>query len=449
MPELLCLGISYKTAPIALRERIALLAPDAETLCRQLVDLPTVHEAVAISTCNRTEVYLVGEAAAAEAALLAAMVERGNLDPSELRGAVFNPRNCDAARHLFSVTSGLESMVVGEAEIQGQVKRAYEAALAAGTTGPMTNRLFSAALRTGRRVRSETLIGAGHASVSSVAVALAEDVVGDLASRKVLIIGAGETSELTARALSERGVRTIFIANRRADRAHAIAERFGGSVSGLHELPEHLTDADIVVTSTSSPDPIIGAAELAEIIGARNGRPLALIDIAVPRDVDAACARLPGVSVYDIDDLNRSAAANLQVREDERRLAEAVIEDEIHRFAGWMGQREVMPTIGELRQYGTTIVEQVLAENAMRWESASPRDLARIDALARSLMQRLLHEPTVRLKGLEPTGSPAHGRVHVVRELFGLADDGSDAPADRELDGPEHEADVRALRPGQ
>ena len=177
---------------------------------------------------------------------------------------------------------------------------------------------------------------------------------------------------------------------------------------------------------------------------ARRERPLALIDLAVPRDIEPACARIDGVSLYDIDDLQQIAAENLGGREDERRAAEAIIEDEIRRFAGWLGQQEVAPVIGELRQYGAEIVDQVLTENAQRWESASPRDLARIDALARAVMQRLLHEPTVRLKGLEPAGSPAHGRVQVVRELFGLADADAAAPAAQDEGG--QVADVRPLR---
>lgn len=446
MVELLCLGISHKTAPIALRERVALMTGDAESLCKQLIELPTVDEAVAISTCNRTEVYLSGKARHAEPALLKAILDRGDLNPAELQAATFRPRNCDAARHLFSVTGGLDSMIVGEAEVQGQVKRAYEAALAAGTTGPMTNRLFSAALRTGKRIRSETLIGAGHASVPSVAVALAEETVGDLLTSKVVIVGAGETSELTAQALAARGVATVFVANRRADRAQAIADRFGGCVASLDMLPELLVNADIVVSSTSSPHPIIEASELASIAAERGGRPLMLIDLAVPRDIDPACARIDGVTLYDMDDLQQSAQKNLQVREDERRHAEVIVEDEIRRFAGWLGQQEVMPVISDLRQYGTDIVDQLLAENENRWETASPSDLARIDAMARSLMQRLLHEPTVRLKGMEPAGSPAHARVQVVRELFGLGVDGERAERDEALDGAAPEADVRALR---
>jgi glutamyl-tRNA reductase len=440
--ELLCLGISQKTAPVAVRERLALTTKDAQQLCAELVATDAVREAVAISTCNRTEVYLVGDPVGAETELLGRLAQHAGTRPTELAESMYAPRNCDAARQLYRVVSGLESMIVGEAEIQGQTKRAYEAALAAGTTGPLTNRLFTAALQTGKRVRSETAIGEGRASVSSVAVGLARDIMGpDLAKRDVVIIGAGETSELTAQALADEGVRTIFVANRHADRARAVAERFGGSVSSLHDLPQRLVEADIVVASTASPHPIIGVDELAVVMREREGAPLLLIDIAVPRDVDPACAELEGVSLYDIDDLQRVVHRTREVREAERVQAENVVEDEIQRFARWMGQLDVMPTIAALREHGDAIVEQVLAENAGRWESASPRDRARIEAMARSVMQRLLHEPTIRLKSVERDGG--HGRVQFARELFGLAEGVPEVP---QAADDAAEADVRPLR---
>jgi glutamyl-tRNA reductase len=441
--ELLCLGISHKTAPVAVRERLALTTKDAQALCRELVETEAIREAVAISTCNRTEIYLVGDPVGAETELLSRLAQRAGTRPTELTDAMYAPRNCDAARQLYRVVSGLESMIVGEAEIQGQAKRAYEAALEAGTTGPLTNRLFTAALQTGKRVRSETTLGQGRASVSSVAVGLARDLIGpELSARDVVIIGAGETSELTAQALAQEGVRTIFVANRRADRARSIAERFGGSVSSLHDLPDRLVEADIVVASTSSPHPIIGVDELALVMREREGAPLLLIDIAVPRDIEAACGELEGVTLYDIDDLQAVVARNRQVREDERTQAEEVVEDEIQRFARWMGTLDVMPTIAALREHGEKIVEQVLAENEGRWESASARDRARIEALARSLMARLLHEPTIRLKSVDRDGG--HGRVQFARELFGLAEGVTDAPDIAESDGVQ--ADVRPLR---
>ncbi len=263
-------------------------------------------------------------------------------------------------------------MIVGEGEVQGQVRRAHEAALAAGTTGPFTNRLFRAALQTGKRVRTETALGSARVSVPSVAVDLAREAVGDLGDRSVLIIGAGETAELTARALHEQGVSTMFVANRRADRARALAERFGGRVGSLDELPDRLVDADIVVASTSSPHPIVGTDELRVVMDARGGRPIVLIDIAVPRDIEHGCGDIEGVALYDMDDLQGVLARNLDVREGDRASAEELVEDEIDRFSTWMAQQGATPTISALREHGTAIVDQVLAENAGRWESASP-----------------------------------------------------------------------------
>ncbi len=432
MTELLTLGVSHKTAPVELRERLALSEPELPGFLRSAHDHPAVREVVAISTCNRTEVTVaLGDAVVGEAAVLGLLAQRAGIRPTELAEVMYSPRNCEAARHLFRVTAGLDSMIVGEAEVQGQVKRAHAAALDAGTAGPLVNRLFGAALQAGKRVRSETRLGEGHASLSSVAVALAEGVLGQLPDRHVVVMGAGETSELTAQALHERGVRTLFVANRHADRARSVAERFGGLVVPLDELPGHLERADIVLSSTSSPDPILGFEELEEVMRARAGRPLLLVDIAVPRDVDPACAELPGVTLRDIDDLEAVVARTISVREQEARRAEAIAEQEIERFAEWLGQRDVSPTIAALRAQGAQIVERVLAENAERWETASPRDLARVEAVARAIMNRLLHEPTIRLKGLDE--ERRHGRAQLVRELFGLQDGDGDGAA---LDPP-------------
>ena len=239
--ELITLGISHKTAPVQLRERLAFTQAAVTDFLREVAAHPEVHEAVVISTCNRTELSLVvGDPVAAESEVLGMLAQRAHVRPTELAERIYSPRNCDAARQLFRVTAGLESMIVGEAEIQGQVKRAYEVALASGTTGPLTNRLFTAALQTGKRVRSETSIGSGRASMSSVAVELAHAIMGNRPDPRVVIIGAGETSELTARAFAEHGVCTIFVANRHADRARSLADRFGGEVVALDDLPAQL-----------------------------------------------------------------------------------------------------------------------------------------------------------------------------------------------------------------
>jgi glutamyl-tRNA reductase len=431
MNELLALGISHKTAPVALRERLAFTESEAVEFARAATATAEVREAVIISTCNRSEIYLVvGDPVRAESDVLGLLARRAGIRPTELAEAIYSPRNCEAARHLYRVTAGLESMIVGEAEVQGQVRRAHEAAMRAGCTGPLSNRMFAAALTTGKRVRSETEIGSSRVSVPSVAVDLALSVLGGLEQRHVVILGAGETSELTARALAEQGAGTIFVANRHADRALSLAQRFGGSVVGLDKLPDQLLRADIVLSSTSSPHPIVGREELELVMAerrGRGGRALLLIDIAVPRDIDPACAELEGVSLYDIDDLQAVVARNLSSREVQTPRALEIVEEEIHRFARWLGQLDALPTVSALREHGNAIVEQVLAENSGRWESASARDIARVEAIARAVMSRLLHEPTIRLRSL--SSERGHASLEIVRELFGLQQDAVDEEA--------------------
>lgn len=440
MSEILALGISHKTAPVALRERLAFTDSEAVKFARSAISKEHVHEAVVVSTCNRTEVYLlVGDPVEAEAEVLSMLSCRAGIRPTELAEAIVSPRNCEAARHLYRVCSGLESMVLGEAEVQGQIRRAHERAMKAGCTGPMTNRLFSAALTTGKRVRSETDMGRSRLSVPSVAVDLATGVIGPLKESHVVIIGAGETSELTARALAEQGAGTVFVANRRADRARSVAQRFGGSVVGLDRLPEQLGEADIVVSSTSSPHHIVGNEELAHVMKARKGRPLLLIDIAVPRDIDPRCGELEGVTLYDIDDLQAVVSRNASARAEVLPAAEQIVEEEIQRFARWLGQSEALPTVSALRAHADRLVEQVLSENSSRWETASPRDLARIEAVAKAVASRLLHEPTIRLRSLSERRS--HASLQIVRELFGLADE------DEEGAAPEGAATLAEVRP--
>ena len=379
---------------------------------------------------------MVGDAVEAETAVLGRLARRAGVRPTELLEGIYSLRNCDAARHLYRVTSGLESMVVGEAEVQGQVKRAYEAALATQSTGPLTNKLFRAALATGKRVRTDTAISVGRASVASVAVDAAREALGDLGSRHVLIIGAGETAEGTARALHEQGVRTMFVANRRRERAIELAQRFGGETVAFDALPDELARADIVVASTSSPHLILGAEELALVMPERAGRPLLLIDLAVPRDIDPACAELPGVTLSDIDDLQRQVARQQLVRRTEARKAEGIVEEEIQTFAGWLGSLEVMPTLAALRTRGDEVVDRLLAENEGRWESLSPADRERVELLARTAVNRLLHEPTLRVRQLD--AEHRHARLQLLRELFGLDEP---AAAERPAGG-----EVRPLR---
>jgi glutamyl-tRNA reductase len=418
--EILTVGASHKTAPLQLREKLALTPGRASRLLGELTGHDAVYEAAALSTCNRTEVYLVTvtpEEAAGEVVEL--LSEQAGLRPTELLESMYLLRAGKAVEHLFSVTAGLDSMIVGESEIQGQVKRAYELALVEGVSGPVSNRLFRDALAAGKRVRSETGIARSQVSVSSVAVQLATDFLGDLAGKRALVIGAGENAELTVRTLSERGVEALFIANRRYQRALELAQRFGGRPVRYDDLPQELECADIVVSSTGAPHQIIGREELEAVAASRLDRPLVLMDLAVPRDIDPEVRDCPEIALYDMDDLQRAVARNLSGREAEAGEARALVREEVERFQGWLDSLDVVPTISALRRRGEEVVDHVLRENESRWESLSEADRERVAVLARTVVSRLLHEPTLRLKGVAG-GEASYGFVHALHELFGL-----------------------------
>ena len=420
MSGLLTLGVSHKTAPLELREQLALTEGSAAGVLRGLVDYEAVNEAAALSTCNRTELYLVAEdPVEAETQALGLLAREAGIRLTELMDVLYSEHGSDAARHLYEVTAGLDSMILGEAEIQGQVKRAYELALVEGATGPVLNRLFRGALAAGKRARAETAISEKGVSIPSVAVELAQRNLGDLAERRVLLVGAGETAELTARALAARGVETVFVANRRHNRAIGLAERFGGRAVRIEELPSQMESADIVVSSTGSPHHLIERTELEVVMEGRAGRPLLLIDLAVPRDIDPGCREVAGVNLHDVDDVQAVVERNASGRQAEARSAKRITEAELTRFERWLAAQEVVPTVAALRERANAIVEQVLAENESRWEELSAADRDRLAAMARAIASRLLHEPTLRIKDVADRDD-AYLYVTALRELFGL-----------------------------
>jgi glutamyl-tRNA reductase len=443
MSELLALGISHHTAPLGLRERLALTEGRATGVLSDLLSSERVGEAAAISTCNRTELYLVvSDPVEAENAALGALSRQAGIRPTELIESLYSHRGADAARHLFRVAAGLDSMIVGEAEIQGQVKRAYELALVEGATGAVLNRLFRGALSAGKRVRSETRIGEGGISVPSAAVELATRTLGDLSDRRVLLIGAGETAQLTAKALAAKGVEAVFVANRRYDRAIGLAQRFGGEAVRFDDLPNELERADIVVSSTNSPHHIVERDELELVATARGRRPLLLIDLAVPRDIEPSCREVDGVVIRDVDDVQSIADRNASGREAEARRAERIVGAELSRFESWLGSLEVLPTVSSLRSRADEIVRRVLAENEGRFESLGEADQARVEAMVRAVASRILHEPTLRLKRAGE-GEDAYKQVAALRELFGL-------DATTEPEGPGAQVTpIRARRDGE
>jgi glutamyl-tRNA reductase len=439
--ELLALGISHKTAPLDLRERLSMTEGRAVGVLRELTAASGIHEAAAISTCNRTELYLiVSDPVDAESTALGILTRQAEMRPTELLGHLYSLRAEEAARQLLRVTAGLDSMIVGEAEIQGQVKRAYELALVEGGTGPILNRLFRGALAAGGRAREETGISEKGVSIPSVAVELARRALGDLAERRVLVVGAGETAELFARALVARGVSTVFVANRHYDRAIGLAQRFGGNAVRFEELPEQLREADIVVSATNSPHHIVERDDIATVMEEREGRPLMLIDIAVPRDVEPACREIAGVSLHDIDDVQKIAELNASGRGAEAKRAERIIEVELERFERWLASLEVVPTIAALRERGDEVVRRVLAENESRWESLGEADRERLETMAKAIASRLLHEPTLRMK--RSAGSDdAYLYVSALRELFGL-----DAETEPEGESGSNVTDLRSRK---
>lgn len=406
--RIVLVGVSHHRAPVELRERAALPAGQAAELARTLAG--ESGEAVCLSTCNRTELYLADENAEdaerrAEAALLALEAQLGP--------ALYRLRDEAAALHLFRVAAGLDSMVPGEGEILGQVRAAYEA----GATGPILDRLFRQALHGARKARSETGIGESPASVSSAAAALAEQVFGELSGRKVLLVGAGKVGDLTARNFLSRGAEIAWVANRSHDRAAQLAQRFGSEAFALEDVRELLPTADVVVSSTSAEGWILERAQVEEASRARRGRPLLLIDLAVPRDLDPSIHDLDGCYLYDIDDLQAVVAETLAGRRREAERAEAIIAAEAERFREWQASLDVVPAIASLRARAEEIR---VAELERAKLSDSERRAA--ESVTAAVLNKLLHLPTIRMK---QAAAAADGVIYAdaVRHLFGLEDE--------------------------
>lgn len=429
MPELLSIGISHKTAPVAVREKLALTNSQAKSLLHDLHAHEEIHEAVALSTCNRTELYLtVGDPVIAEASALAHLAKHSDIAPTELTPLLYTFHDHAVAVHLMRVAGGLESMVLGESEILGQVKRAHERSLEEHVGGPIINRLFAHGVAAGKRIQSETGVGARHMSLAGAAVNIAQQQLGDLVDRRTLVIGAGGHGELAARALSEAGARAVFIANRNYDRALGVAHSVGGEAVHLERLPEELIDADIVLSATASPHTLIHSDAMAEVMAQRSGRPLLLIDIAVPRDIEPDAAEIDGVTLLDIDDLQFDVEHTIYMRQGETAKAESIIGQELEAFGEWMETLDVLPTIADLRVHAEEIARRVIDENAGRFDNLSDADRHRIDAMARAIVTRLLHEPTMQLKQASAE-EDGYRYAEALRKLFALDDEVLDADA--------------------
>jgi glutamyl-tRNA reductase len=418
-------GTSHRHAPVELRELVAFGSGRAGEIAAMLAG--EEGEAVALSTCNRTELYLAcedpAEALERGAAALAALA---GLPAGELQGSLYTLLDEAAVLHLFRVAAGLDSMIRGEGQILGQIRSAYEAAQEADATGPALHRLFRHALRAGKRVRTETGIAENPASVSTAAAELVERVFEGVSGTSVLLLGAGKIGELAALELVARGAKDIVVANRSLERASRLAERFGARATSLETLEDELAQADVVVASTSSAGYVVTAEQVGRVLAGRRERPVFFVDIAVPRDLDPAINDLPGCYLYDIDDLQRVVTESAEGRTEETNRAEAILADEAEQFRAWQRSRDVVPAITSLRELAETIRAQELARAAPRLGALSPRERRAVESLTTQIVNKLLHLPTVRLKEAAAAPTGAADGVHyaeAVRHLFGLVEE--------------------------
>jgi len=416
---LVCLGLSHRTAPVELRERIGALGPGAERC-------PAVLEHAALQTCYRVELYarLTSGLDDARDELVDALSSAHGVSRDLLLDHLYVHSGEDVARHLFRVAAGLDSLVLGEAEILGQVREAFEAASGAGTVGPGLALLFRSAIGAGRRARSETAIGANPATASSMALALAEGMLDDLRDKRVLVVGAGRIGLQTLKAAEGRGIAWIAVANRTRARAQEVAARFGATAHDLGELDDALHVADVAVTATSSEAPVVSVDVVRRAMADRVDRPLVLVDLAVPADVEREAGDVAGVRLFDVDDLRAGLDDAMAARLREVPKVEAVVEQEVEGFGRRYRELEVEPLLSELRRQAESIrvleLERALADVG----DVDPAVAERMDHLSRTLVKRLLHDPTVRARERAGAGS-ADEIADAVRDLFGLS-----APSD-------------------
>ncbi len=417
--HLVLLGMNHKTAPLDIRERLQLACGGTDHPLAEVMRLGPVREALYLATCNRVELLArVSDSDQAIAGLKDFLFRQGNLECAQMERCLYLYRDLEAVRHLFRVTASLDSMVMGEPQILGQMKDAYREAVEQRATGALLNRLVHQAFRVAKRVRTETGIGGNAVSVSYAAVELAKKIFGSLKGKTILLIGAGEMSELAARHLLGNGAGRILIANRTLARAEHLAALFQGTAVAFERFPEALPEVDIVITSTGAPGIVLTAEMVAAALRRRRNRLLFLIDIAVPRDIDPAAGEIDNVYLYNIDHLQEVVDANLEARQTEAIKAEGLVMEEVAAFEGWFNSLKVVPTIVALRQKAEGILRGEL-ERASWLGTMKDEDRSRVEGLARAVVNKILHDPTTGLKE-ESQERDALPLVAAVRRLFKL-----------------------------
>jgi glutamyl-tRNA reductase len=416
--ELVVIGLSHHTAPVALRERIAFTPTQAEETLRAADS----EERMLLSTCNRTELYALAETPETGRELFLNLVRRHRrLELGEHADCIYLHSGRDMVEHLFRVASSIDSMIVGEVQILGQVHEAFEIARRAGSTGPLLHRLLEAAFRVGKRVRTETEIAIGAVSISYAAVTLASRIFSDLDKRAALLVGSGETGALAARHLLEMGIGQITVTNRTFERAVALAAELGAVAVPFGSLETAMSTASIVVTATASPEPIIHADLVKRVLARRRNRPLLILDIAMPRDVEPAVRNINNVFLYDIDALEGLVKENLERRRREIPRVETIIRQETDLFLSWYAGLEVTPVVRELREHYERVRDRELEKVLHRF---CEKDREQVVTLTRGLVNKLLHEPTLAIRGLPRSGAGSLARMELVRRIFGLAEAG-------------------------
>ena len=407
-------GVSHHGAPLDVRERLVYRTSEVHGLLDRVRAMAEVREAVLLSTCNRTELYVVEGEQPAAPAVWSLYAERLGSDAS---GFGYVRRDRDAIAHLFRVVSGMDSMVVGEAQIHGQVRDAWEASRSA--SGAVLNRLFQTALLVGGRVRSETALGHGAMSVSSAAVQLAKKIFGSLLGKRAMVLGAGEMAELALASLQAEGVRAAIVANRTFERAQALAGLYGATAVHYEEAWTALADVDVLLCSTASPHIVVGAERVRDGLARRGDRPLCILDIALPRDVDPAVAEMDNVFLYDLDDLRAVVSASVERRHRELPAAEQVIAAEVEKYWQWVAGLAAVPVVTQFRDEMNRVRERELESALRRLGDLTPEQRAAVEHFSQSLMNKFLHEPTVRLRAAAANGRGL-GVVDAARYLFAL-----------------------------
>jgi len=445
--HILAVGISHTSAPVQLRERLAF---SEGQICSALSDLAcrpasgSMSEAVILSTCNRTEIYAVSNQVSFPGLEFFLSAVPG-CDSARLAAYLYRFQDEAAARHLFSVAAGLDSMVVGEPQILGQVARALELARGRGTAGPVLNRLFQSAIHAGKRARAETGISRNPASVSSLAATLSERVVQKIAEARIVILGAGEMAELAVEALRKRGASRILVINRTLERARTLARRWNAQAGTFDNIPAALLSADILIASTSAPHTILSYDTLSQVMQTRCGRPLVLIDIAVPRDIAPEAASIPGVQLYDMDGLSTQLEHALAERISQVPQVKIIVEAELHQLVEYIRSLEMLPVIAGLRQQAEDIRRRELDRTLRRMPGLTAAERDRIAAMTEALVKKILDTPIQRLRA-EAACPQASNYAAVARALFGLQIDGPGGVSSR-TPAASTAADRRASQP--